>query len=102
MCACFDCIAKIFLRALIGHYIETSRLLDTDTFHIIHCCFHLCFQDRMLTVTEEPAGNGRPGILHFQSHPTITKTIQWDAVLSSSVLYVEIPLDPLPEGSKER
>ncbi|XP_059214345.1 LOW QUALITY PROTEIN: ornithine decarboxylase antizyme 1b [Centropristis striata] len=57
--------------------------------------------DRKLTVTEEPAGNGRPGILHFQSRPTVTKTIQWDAVLSSSALYVEIPLDPLPEGSKE-
>ncbi|TNN81202.1 Ornithine decarboxylase antizyme 2 [Liparis tanakae] len=59
------------------------------------------FQDRKLSVTEEPAGNGRPGILHFQSRPTLTKTIQWDAVLSSSALYVEIPLDPLPEGSKE-
>lgn len=54
-----------------------------------------------MTVTEEPAGNGRPRILHFQSRPTVTKTIQWDAVLSSSALYVEIPLDPLPEGSKE-
>uniref|UniRef100_A0A3B4ZD86 Ornithine decarboxylase antizyme 2-like n=1 Tax=Stegastes partitus TaxID=144197 RepID=A0A3B4ZD86_9TELE len=59
------------------------------------------YSDRKLTVTEEPAGNGRPGILHFQSRPTVTKTIQWDAVLSSSALYVEIPLDPLPEGSKE-
>lgn len=55
-----------------------------------------------MTVTEEPAGNGRPRILHFQSRPTITKTIQWDAVLSSSALYVEIPPDLLPEGSKER
>ncbi|KAG7224052.1 hypothetical protein INR49_015309 [Caranx melampygus] len=59
------------------------------------------YSDRRLTVTEEPAGNGRPGILHFQSRPTVTKAIQWDAVLSSSALYVEIPLDPLPEGSKE-
>ncbi|KAK9532411.1 hypothetical protein VZT92_009793 [Zoarces viviparus] len=57
--------------------------------------------DRKLSVTEEPAGNGRPGILHFQSRPTVTRTIQWDAVLSSGALYVEIPLDPLPEGSKE-
>uniref|UniRef100_A0A8C6WGM7 Ornithine decarboxylase antizyme 2 n=1 Tax=Neogobius melanostomus TaxID=47308 RepID=A0A8C6WGM7_9GOBI len=57
--------------------------------------------DRKLTVTEEPAGNGRPRILHFQSRPTVTKTIQWDAVLSNSALYVEIPLNPLPEGSKE-
>lgn len=65
-------------------------------------CFCVCVQDRKLTVTEEPAGNGRPRILHFQSRPTVTKTIQWDAVLSSSALYVEIPLDPLPEGSKER
>ncbi|KAA8584576.1 hypothetical protein FQN60_008361 [Etheostoma spectabile] len=62
------------------------------------CLLH---SDRRLTVTEEPAGNGRPGILHFLSHPTVTKTIQWDAVLSSNALYVEIPLDPLPEGSKE-
>ncbi|KAJ3605191.1 hypothetical protein NHX12_027241 [Muraenolepis orangiensis] len=59
------------------------------------------YSDRKLTVTEEPAGNGRPGILHFQSRPTVTKTIQWDAVLSSNSLYVEIPRDPLPEGSKE-
>uniref|UniRef100_A0A3B5QQ94 Ornithine decarboxylase antizyme 1b n=1 Tax=Xiphophorus maculatus TaxID=8083 RepID=A0A3B5QQ94_XIPMA len=59
------------------------------------------YSDRKLTVTEEPAGNGRPRILHFQSRPTATKTIQWDAVLSSSALYVEVPLDPLPEGSKE-
>lgn len=67
--------------------------------------FLKCFcsiQDRKLTVTEEPAGNGRPGMLHFQSRPTVAKTIQWDAVLSSSALYVEIPRDPLPEGSKER
>uniref|UniRef100_A0A3B4FJB0 Ornithine decarboxylase antizyme 2-like n=2 Tax=Haplochromini TaxID=319058 RepID=A0A3B4FJB0_9CICH len=61
----------------------------------------LLYSDRKLTVTEEPPGNGRPGILHFQSRPTVTKTIQWDAVLSSSALYVEIPLDPLPDGSKE-
>uniref|UniRef100_A0A8C5DYK2 Ornithine decarboxylase antizyme 2-like n=1 Tax=Gouania willdenowi TaxID=441366 RepID=A0A8C5DYK2_GOUWI len=59
------------------------------------------YSDRKLTVTGEPAGNGRPGILHFQSCPTVTKTIQWDAVLSNGALYVEIPLDPLPEGSKE-
>uniref|UniRef100_A0A3B4A8E7 Ornithine decarboxylase antizyme 2b n=1 Tax=Periophthalmus magnuspinnatus TaxID=409849 RepID=A0A3B4A8E7_9GOBI len=59
------------------------------------------YSDRKLTVTEEPAGSGRPRILHFQSRPIVTKTIQWDAVLSSSALYVEIPLDPLPEGSKE-
>ncbi|CAI5666940.1 unnamed protein product [Oreochromis niloticus] len=61
----------------------------------------LLYSDRKLTVTEEPPGNGRPGILHFQSRPTVTKTIQWDAVLSSSALYVELPLDPLPDGSKE-
>lgn len=81
--------------------------MTLTAFNVTHCCFQmcyqcLCFQDRKLTVTEEPAGNGRPGILHFQSRPTVTKTIQWDAVLSSSALYVEIPLDPLPEGSKER
>uniref|UniRef100_A0A3Q0SMM1 Ornithine decarboxylase antizyme 1b n=1 Tax=Amphilophus citrinellus TaxID=61819 RepID=A0A3Q0SMM1_AMPCI len=61
----------------------------------------LLYSDRKLTVMEEPPGNGRPGILHFQSRPTVTKTIEWDAVLSSSALYVEIPLDPLPDGSKE-
>ncbi|XP_038137959.1 LOW QUALITY PROTEIN: ornithine decarboxylase antizyme 1b [Cyprinodon tularosa] len=60
------------------------------------------YSDRKLTVTEEPAGNGRPRIIHFQSRPTATKTIQWDAVLNSSALYVEMPLlDPFPEGSKE-
>uniref|UniRef100_A0AAV2IXL8 Ornithine decarboxylase antizyme n=1 Tax=Knipowitschia caucasica TaxID=637954 RepID=A0AAV2IXL8_KNICA len=59
------------------------------------------YSDRKLTVTEEPAGSGRPRILHFQSRPVATRTVQWDTVLSSSALYVEIPLDPLPEGSKE-
>ncbi|XP_056146580.1 LOW QUALITY PROTEIN: ornithine decarboxylase antizyme 1b [Lampris incognitus] len=60
------------------------------------------YSDRKLTVTEEAAGNGRPRILHFQSFPTVNKTVRWDAVLSSSVLYVEIaPFNPLPEGSKE-
>ncbi|KAM9516758.1 LOW QUALITY PROTEIN: ornithine decarboxylase antizyme 2-like [Salvelinus alpinus] len=59
------------------------------------------YSDRKLTVTEEPAGNGRPGILHFQSRPTVSKVIHWDAVLSGNALYVEIPMAPLPEGSKE-
>ncbi|XP_068608872.1 LOW QUALITY PROTEIN: ornithine decarboxylase antizyme 1b [Brachionichthys hirsutus] len=61
----------------------------------------LLHSDRRLTVTEEPAGNGRPGILHFQSCPCVTKTVQWDAVLRGGALYVEVPLGPLPEGSKE-
>ncbi|KAM6986961.1 LOW QUALITY PROTEIN: ornithine decarboxylase antizyme 1b [Aplochiton taeniatus] len=59
------------------------------------------YSDRKLTVTEEPPANGRPGILHFQSRPTVTKAIHWEAVLSGNSLYVEIPSDPLPEGSKE-
>uniref|UniRef100_A0A8C7W9I0 Ornithine decarboxylase antizyme 1b n=1 Tax=Oncorhynchus mykiss TaxID=8022 RepID=A0A8C7W9I0_ONCMY len=59
------------------------------------------YSDRKLTVTEEPAGNGRPGILRFQSRPTVSKVIHWGAVLSGNALYVEIPMDPLPEGSKE-
>ncbi|KAG7264500.1 hypothetical protein CRUP_020638 [Coryphaenoides rupestris] len=46
-------------------------------------------------------GNGRPGILRFQSRPTLSRSIQWEAVLSRNALYVEIPRDPLPEGSKE-
>lgn len=86
--------------------LATFPFLLKSNIHITHSCFmgitFIYFQDRKLTVTEEPAGNGRPGILHFQSRPTVTKTVQWDAVLSSSALYVEIPLDPLPEGSKER
>ncbi|CAB1318167.1 unnamed protein product, partial [Coregonus sp. 'balchen'] len=45
------------------------------------------YSDRKLTVTEEPAGNGRPGILHFQSRPTVSKVIHWDAVLSGNALY---------------
>ncbi|XP_023867510.1 LOW QUALITY PROTEIN: ornithine decarboxylase antizyme 2-like [Salvelinus sp. IW2-2015] len=57
--------------------------------------------DSNLTVTAEPAGNGRPGILHFQSRLTVSRVINWDAVLSGNALYVEIPIDPLPEGSKE-
>ncbi|KAJ7986868.1 hypothetical protein DPEC_G00332870 [Dallia pectoralis] len=59
------------------------------------------YSDKKLTVTEEPPGNGRPRILHFQSRPTASKVIHWDAVLSSNALYVEIPADPLPEGCKE-
>uniref|UniRef100_A0AAY4DRW1 Ornithine decarboxylase antizyme 2-like n=1 Tax=Denticeps clupeoides TaxID=299321 RepID=A0AAY4DRW1_9TELE len=61
----------------------------------------LLYSDRKLTVTEEPAGGGRPGILHFQSRPTVSKVIHWEAVLSGPNLYVEIPRDLLPEGSKE-
>uniref|UniRef100_A0A3Q2ZLG8 Ornithine decarboxylase antizyme 1b n=1 Tax=Hippocampus comes TaxID=109280 RepID=A0A3Q2ZLG8_HIPCM len=61
----------------------------------------LLHSDLKLTVSEEPAGSGRPGILHFQSHLTVSKAVQWDAVVSSSALFVEIPLEPLPEGSKE-
>ncbi|XP_015193714.1 LOW QUALITY PROTEIN: ornithine decarboxylase antizyme 1b [Lepisosteus oculatus] len=61
----------------------------------------LLHSDGKLTVTEEPAVNGRPGLLHFQSKPTHSKVIQWDAVLNGNNLYVEIPWDVLPEGSKE-
>lgn len=59
------------------------------------------YSDRKLTVTEQPAGAGRPGILHFQSRPTVSRVIHWEAVLRGDGLYVEIPNDPLPEGSKE-
>ncbi|XP_036385254.1 LOW QUALITY PROTEIN: ornithine decarboxylase antizyme 1b [Megalops cyprinoides] len=59
------------------------------------------YSDRKLTVTEEPPGSGRPRILHFQSLPTVSRVIHWDAVLSDNNLYVEIPKDTLPEGSKE-
>ncbi|XP_046900746.1 LOW QUALITY PROTEIN: ornithine decarboxylase antizyme 1b [Hypomesus transpacificus] len=59
------------------------------------------YADRKLTVWEEPPGSGRPGMLHFQSRPTASRVVQWAAVLSGSALYVEIPLEPLPEGSKE-
>ncbi|KAL7844969.1 hypothetical protein SRHO_G00235090 [Serrasalmus rhombeus] len=59
------------------------------------------YSDRKLTVTEQPAGAGRPGILHFQSRPTVSRVINWEAVLRGDGLYVEIPNDPLPEGSKE-
>ncbi|KAG9354152.1 hypothetical protein JZ751_012276 [Albula glossodonta] len=59
------------------------------------------YSDRKLTVTEEPPGSGRPRILHFQSRPTVSRLIHWDAVLSDSNLYVEVPRDTLPEGSKE-
>ncbi|MBN3303633.1 OAZ2 decarboxylase, partial [Amia calva] len=57
--------------------------------------------DKKLTVTEEPAGNGHPRLLHFQSRPTHSKVIQWDAVLNDNNLYVEVPWDVLPEGSKD-
>ncbi|KAL7853232.1 hypothetical protein AOLI_G00200760 [Acnodon oligacanthus] len=59
------------------------------------------YSDRKLTVTEQPAGAGRPGILHFQSRPTVSRVINWEAVLRGDGLYVEIPNDLLPEGSKE-
>ncbi|KAI7796254.1 ornithine decarboxylase antizyme 1b, partial [Triplophysa rosa] len=59
------------------------------------------YSDRKLTVTEEPAGAGRPRILHFRSQPTVSCTIQWEAVLRGEGLFVEIPCDPFPEGSKE-
>ncbi|KAJ8286616.1 hypothetical protein GJAV_G00041170 [Gymnothorax javanicus] len=59
------------------------------------------YSDRKLTVTEEPPGSGRPRILHFQSRPTVSRVIHWDAVHSDDNLYVEVPKDTLPEGSKE-
>ncbi|XP_030624789.1 LOW QUALITY PROTEIN: ornithine decarboxylase antizyme 1b [Chanos chanos] len=59
------------------------------------------YSDRKLTVTEQPEGAGRPRILRFQSRPTVSRVIDWEAVLSGDGLYVEIPRDPLPEGSKE-
>ncbi|XP_041916527.1 LOW QUALITY PROTEIN: ornithine decarboxylase antizyme 1b [Alosa alosa] len=57
--------------------------------------------DMKLTVTEEVGGGGRPAILHFQSRPTVSRVIHWEAVLSGEGLYVEIPQDLLLEGSKE-
>ncbi|XP_016109167.1 LOW QUALITY PROTEIN: ornithine decarboxylase antizyme 1b [Sinocyclocheilus grahami] len=59
------------------------------------------YSDRKLTVTEEPAGAGRPRILHFQSRPTVSRAIKWEAVLRGPGLFVEIPCEPFPEGSKE-
>ncbi|KAJ8401937.1 hypothetical protein AAFF_G00375180 [Aldrovandia affinis] len=59
------------------------------------------YSDRKLTVTEEPPGSGHPRILHFQSRPTASRVIHWDAVLTDNNLYVEVPRDTLPEGSKE-
>ncbi|XDV38058.1 hypothetical protein PO909_007543 [Leuciscus waleckii] len=59
------------------------------------------YSDRKLTVTEEPAVSGRPRILHFQSRPTVSRIIQWEAVLQGDGLFVEIPCDAFPEGSKE-
>ncbi|TRY97143.1 hypothetical protein DNTS_032794 [Danionella cerebrum] len=59
------------------------------------------YSDRKLTVTEEPAGGGRPRILHFQSQPTVSRLIQWTAALQGEGLFLEIAGDPFPEGSKE-
>ncbi|XP_026108991.1 LOW QUALITY PROTEIN: ornithine decarboxylase antizyme 2-like [Carassius auratus] len=59
------------------------------------------YSDRKLTVTEEPAGAGRPRILHFQSRPTVSRVIQWEAVLRGPALFVELPCEPFAEGSKE-
>ncbi|XP_076835799.1 LOW QUALITY PROTEIN: ornithine decarboxylase antizyme 1b [Brachyhypopomus gauderio] len=59
------------------------------------------YVDRKLTVTEQPGGAGCPGILHFQSRPTVSRVVCWEAVLRGDGLYVQIPHDPLPEGSKE-
>uniref|UniRef100_A0A671RXF2 Ornithine decarboxylase antizyme 2b n=1 Tax=Sinocyclocheilus anshuiensis TaxID=1608454 RepID=A0A671RXF2_9TELE len=62
---------------------------------------HSSTADRKLTVTEEPAGAGRPRILHFQSRPTVSRAIKWEAVLRGPGLFVEIPCESFPEGSKE-
>ncbi|XP_039519898.1 LOW QUALITY PROTEIN: ornithine decarboxylase antizyme 1b [Pimephales promelas] len=59
------------------------------------------YSDRKLTVTEEPAVSGRPRILHFLSRPTVSRIIQWEAVLRGDGLFVDIPCDAFPEGSKE-
>lgn len=59
-------------------------------------------QDRKLSVIERPAGGGRPATLHFLSRPTVSRVISWEAVVRGDALYIEIPREPLPEGSKER
>ncbi|XP_035377345.1 LOW QUALITY PROTEIN: ornithine decarboxylase antizyme 1b [Electrophorus electricus] len=59
------------------------------------------YVDKKLTVTEQPAGAGCPGMLHFQSRPTASRVVCWEAVLRGDGLYIEIPHEPLPEGSKE-
>ncbi|XP_026995727.1 LOW QUALITY PROTEIN: ornithine decarboxylase antizyme 1b [Tachysurus vachellii] len=59
------------------------------------------YTDRKLSVIERPAGGGSPATLHFLSRPTVSRVISWEAVVRGEALYVEIPHDPLPEGSKE-
>ncbi|XP_017349121.1 LOW QUALITY PROTEIN: ornithine decarboxylase antizyme 1b [Ictalurus punctatus] len=59
------------------------------------------YTDRKLSVIERPAGGGRPATLHFLSRPTVSRVISWEAVVRGDALYIEIPREPLPEGSKE-
>ncbi|KAK3524212.1 hypothetical protein QTP70_022667 [Hemibagrus guttatus] len=59
------------------------------------------YTDRKLSVIERPAGGGCPATLHFLSRPTVSRVISWEAVVRGEALYVEIPHEPLPEGSKE-
>ncbi|KAF7697014.1 hypothetical protein HF521_005432 [Silurus meridionalis] len=59
------------------------------------------YTDRKLSVIERPAGGGRPATLHFLSQPTVSRVISWEAVVRGEALYIEIPHEPLPEGSKE-
>ncbi|KAG7321146.1 hypothetical protein KOW79_015561 [Hemibagrus wyckioides] len=59
------------------------------------------YTDRKLSVIERPAGGGCPATLHFLSRPTISRVISWEAVVRGEALYIEIPREPLPEGSKE-
>lgn len=51
---------------------------------------------------ERPAGGGCPPMLHFLSRPTVSRVIRWEAVVRGDGLYIEIPQETLPEGSKER
>ncbi|KAJ8415602.1 hypothetical protein AAFF_G00425820 [Aldrovandia affinis] len=61
----------------------------------------LLYSVRELAVTEELGDSGHHRVLHFQCYATASRVICWETVLSHDSLYVEMPCDTLPEGSKE-
>ncbi|XP_023256152.1 LOW QUALITY PROTEIN: ornithine decarboxylase antizyme 2-like [Seriola lalandi dorsalis] len=61
----------------------------------------LLHKDEKLTVTQAASVSGNPSLLHFHYQLSERRSAFWDTALSEDSLFLEIPVGPLAEGSKE-